>query len=153
MAQISNPRKAFNFTIQIAPMPINPFLAQKVTVPEITIEQVEHGDTNHDIKTAGRVVYGNIIINKIMTTSGSDNYMFDWAYSCQDAIIGGGLVPAQYKRVVTITELAEDGTSALNTWVGIGAWPTKINNMELDRQSSENSIESIELSIDRLEKL
>ena len=153
MAQVSNPRKEFNFTIQIAPAPINPFLAQKVEIPEITIDQTEHGDTNHDIKTAGRVKVGNINISKIMTTSGADNYMFDWAYSCQDPIIGGGLVPRQYKRVVTITELAEDGTSALNTWVCIGCWPTKINGMKLDRQSSDNTIESIELSVDKIEKL
>lgn len=153
MAQISNPRKSFNFSIQIAPAPINPFLAQKVDLPEITIEQVEHGDTNHDIKTAGRVKLGNINISKIMTTSGSDNYMFDWAYSCQDAIIGGGLIPSQYKRIVIITELAEDGTSVLNTWVGMGCWPTKINGMTLDRLSSDNSIEQVELSVDKIEKL
>lgn len=153
MAQINNPRKKFNFSIQIAPAPINPFLAQKVTIPGITIEQTMHGDTNHDVKTAGRISFDNITIDKISTTSGSDNYMWDWAYSCQDPIIGGGLVPSDYKRIVTITELAEDGTSILNTYVGIGAWPTKINGKELDRQSSDNTIETIELSVDKVEKL
>ena len=153
MAQVSNPRKEFNFTIQIAQAPINPFLAQKIDVPEINIEQVKHGDTNHDIKTAGRVDFGNVTISKIMTTSGADNYMFDWAYSCQDAIIGGGLIPSQYKRVITITELAEDGTSALNTWVLIGCWPTKINGMKLDRMSSDNTMETVEISVDKIEKL
>ena len=88
-----------------------------------------------------------------MTTSGADNYMFDWAYSCQDPIIGGGLVPDEYKRIVTISELAEDGTSVLNTWICTGCWPTKINGMKLDRQSSDNTMESIELSVDKVEKL
>lgn len=153
MAQVSNPRKKFNFSIQIAPMPINPFLAQKVTIGGITIEQVSHGDTNHDIKTAGRVQQENITIDKIMTTSGADNFFWDWAYSAQDPIIGGGLNPSGYKRVVTITELAEDGTSVLNTFVCMGCWPTKINGMDLDRQSSDNTVESIELSVDKVEKL
>jgi len=153
MAQISNPRKQFNFSIQIAPLPINPFLAQKVEIPEINVEKVAHGDTNHDIKTAGRVSYGDINIEKLMTTSGADNYVYDWAASCQDVIIGGGLVPDQYKRIVTITELAEDGTSVLNTWVCIGCWPTKINGMTLDRVSSNNTIESVALSVDKIEKL
>lgn len=153
MAQISNPRKQFNFTIQVAPAPINPFLAQKVTVPELSLDVTEHGDVNSDVKTAGRIKTGTIKIEKIMTTSGSDNYFFDWLYSCQDPIIGGGLVPSQYKRVVTITELAEDGTSALNTWVCLGCFPMKINDMPLDRTSSENTIESLELSVDKIEKL
>lgn len=153
MAQIKNPRKQFNFSIQIAPLPINPFLAQKVEIPEITIEKVSHGDTNHDIKTAGRVTYGDLMIEKLETTSGADNYFYDWAASCQDVIIGGGLVPDQYKRIVTVTELAEDGTSVLNTWVAIGAWPSKINGQSLDRLSSNNTVESISLSVDKLEKL
>ena len=65
MAQVSNPRKEFNFTIQIAPAPINPFLAQKVEIPEITIDQTEHGDTNHDIKTAGRIKFGKDIEDSV----------------------------------------------------------------------------------------
>lgn len=153
MAQISNPRKQFNFSIQIALLPINPYLAQEVDIPEITIEQVAHGDTNHDIKTAGRVQYGNVGIRKIMTTSGADNYFYDWAASCQDVIIGGGLLPSEYKRVVAVTELAEDGTSVLNTWILTGCWPTKINGQDLRRMSSDNTVESIDLSVDKIEKL
>ena len=153
MAQIENPRKVFNFSIAIAPLPLDPWLAQKVTVPEIQIEVAEHGDTNHDIKTAGRVKYSNIMIEKIMTTSGADNYMFDWLSSCQDVTLGGGLVPPAYKRVLTITEHAEDGTSILNTWICRGVFPAKISNMVLDRQSSDNTIEGLELSVDTVEKL
>lgn len=153
MANISNPRKQFNFTIQVAPAPINPFLAQKVEIPEISLDVAEHGDTNYDVKTAGRQKVGVITIEKIMTTSGADNYMFDWLNSCQDTIIGGGLVPQFYKRVVTISELAEDGTSILNTWVCQGVFPIKIDGQTLDRKSSDNTIEKIELSVDRVEKL
>jgi phage tail-like protein len=153
MAKISNPRKGFNFTIQIAPLPIDAWLAQKVTIPQIEVEKTAHGDTNHDIKTGGRVKYNDIKIEKIMTTSGSDNYFYDWASSVADVWIGGGLVPNLYKRVLTITELAEDGQTPINTWICEGCWPTKINDMPLDRMSSENTIESIDISVDRIEKL
>jgi len=153
MAKISNPRKQYNFSIQIAPLPINPFLCQKVEIPERTIEQVEHGDVNFSVKTGGRSVFGNLMLEKLMTTSGADNYFWDWAASVSDAIIGGGLVPSEYKRVITVTELAEDGTSILNTWVCTGCWPQKINGQSLDRMSSENSVESVELSVDTVEKL
>ena len=153
MANISNPRKQFNFSIQVVEAPINPFLCQEVDLPEITIEQTSHGDTNHDIKTGGRISVGNLTIQKIMTTSGADNYFFDWALSVADPVLGGGLVPDEYKRTLLITELAEDGVSAVNTWVCTGAWPTKINGQKLNRLSSDNSIENIELSVDKAEKL
>ena len=150
---IENPRKVFNFSIQVMGAPIDPFLSQKVVVPEISADVVEHGDTNHDIKTAGRVKYSMVQVEKIMTTSGADNYFFDWLYSCQDPIIGGGLNPTAYKRTITITELAEDGTSILNTWVLTGCWPSKINSMNLSRTESDNTMESLELCVDKIEKL
>lgn len=153
MAQIKNPRKGFNFSILIAPLPINPFLVQQVKVGEIEIEAVLHGDTNHDIKTGGRVNFPTLTLSKLMTTSGADNFMWDWAMSVADATIGGGLVPDLYKRTIVITELAEDGTSILNTWVMTGCWPQKINGLELNRMASDNTIESMEFCIDNMEKL
>lgn len=152
MAKVSNPRKEFNFSIQVVGAPINPFLCQTVELPEISLEQTEHADTNYDVKTAGRVKVGNATIDKIMTTSGADNYFFDWLASCQDMMIGGGLVPDEYKRSIIVNELAEDGTSSINTWVMLGAWPTKINGQKMDRKSSDNSMERIEISVDKIEK-
>lgn len=153
MAQIENPRKQFQFSIAIAPFTMNPWLAQKVTIPDASVDIVEHGDTNHDIKTGGRVKYTTINIDKLMTTDGSDNYMWDWMASVQDVIIGGGLPPQAYKRVITVTELAEDGQSVINTWILTGCWPSKINGLEFDRQGSDNTIESIEICVDKIEKV
>jgi len=153
MAQIDNPRKNFQFSIIIAPLPMNPWLAQKVTIPDITIDVVEHGDAGHDIKTGARKKYSTINIDKIATTDGSDNYFFDWAASVRDVTIGGGLPPSAYKRIVTITELAEDGQTIINTWIGTGCWPSKVNGYELNRMGSENTIEGVELCVDVLEKI
>tara|TARA_R110000772_G_scaffold149660_2_gene260367 strand:- start:556 stop:1017 length:462 start_codon:yes stop_codon:yes gene_type:complete len=153
MAKISNPRKKFNFTIQIPSAPLPPFLVQNVEIPDREIESVEHGDTNHDIKTGGRIKIGNITLEKIATTTGSDSYFEDWMATVQDAITGGGLAPTLYKKTILITELAEDGTTALNIWTAEGCWPTKRNGISLDRTESDNTIESVELSVDRLTKL
>ena len=153
MAQIDNPRKDFNFSIQVVGAPINPFLVQEVNVGESSITQAKHGDTNHDIKTGGRVETGETELEKILSTSGSDTYMWNWHRSVQDATIGGGLTPQMYKRTLIITELAEDGTSILNTWILTGVWPMKINGQKWNRKSSENSIEKISLSVDRMDKV
>lgn len=152
MAKFANPRKRFNFSITITPDPINPFLFQKVTVPDIEIEAVAHGDTNHDIKTPGRVTYGNIVCEKLMASNLGDAYLWSWLDACQSSTIGGGSPPDIIKKVITIEEFAEDGATVLNTWRASGVWPCKLGGQELDRNSSDNSIESVEFCIDKLNK-
>jgi len=150
---VRNPRKEFNFTLQFAPDPIDPWLAQEVNLPDIEIDVTEHGDANHDIKTGGRAKYGAITLNKLLTTTGSDNWFFDWAASVADTFQGGGLPPMAYWKTLVITELAEDGATAINTWICHEVWPSKINGQKLDRMSSDNSIESVELQVNRVEKI
>ena len=52
-----------------------------------------------------------------------------------------------------VKELAEDGVSVLNKWVLTEVWPTRVNGQELDRMSSDNSIEEIEFSVGTCDKL
>ena len=71
----------------------------------------------------------------------------------QSLINGGGLTPSQYWQTVIVKELAEDGVSVLNKWVLTEVWPTRVNGQELDRMSSDNSIEEIEFSVGTCDKL
>lgn len=148
MAKISNPRKVFNFSIQFPTHPIDTYLCQKVTLPDVEVEQVAHGDTNHDIKTAGRISVSNLVVEKLSTTSGSDTWINDWIMACQDILLGGGNVPSVYKQTCIVSELAEDGVSVLNTHVYTGVWPCKYTGLALDRTSSENVIDKVEFSVD-----
>ena len=153
VAKVKNPRKKFLWQIIFVKHPINPFLFQTVTLPEVTIEQVSHGDINRDVNTGGRISLGNLIASKLSTTSGSDTWLWDWMMSVQDLQLGGGLTPSQYWETIQVNELAEDGKSILNSWVCTEVWPTKLNGQELDRVSSDNSIEEIEFSVGSMEKL
>ena len=150
MAKFSNPRKVFNWSMQISPDPINPFMFQKLSMPDAEIEQTAHGDTNHDIKTPGRVSYSNIVAEKLKPSDAGDAYMWSWFDTCQSSMIGGGAPPAIIKKVITVVELAEDGATVLNTWICQGVWPSKINGQEFDRNSSDNVIETIEFSVDKM---
>jgi phage tail-like protein len=147
MANVSNPHKKFQFSIAILGM--NPFLAQKVTTAERDLDQVEHGEGNHVIKTAGMVKLGNIMVEKISSADGPDRLFWDWIASIQNEFIGGGLIPDNYKFPIQIQKYATDGLTVIATWNYIGCWVKKINGVELDRVSSENTIESLELSVDR----
>lgn len=153
MAKFANPRKRFQFSIQISPDPINPFLFQKVTIPDSDIEEVAHGDTNHDIKTAGRVTYGKIVCEKLLPSDQGDAYLWSWFDTCQSSVLGGGAPPQIYKKVITVVEFAEDGATILNTWVAEGVWPSSLPGTELDRQASDNTIENVEFSVDKLAKI
>ena len=68
-------------------------------------------------------------------------------------LVGGGLVPSQYWETVIVNELAEDGKSILNTHIYDEVWPKKITGLELDRTSSDNTIEHVEFSVGTAESL
>lgn len=151
--KVSNPRKKFLWKMTFVKHPIEPYLFQTATVPEVFIDQTEHGDINHPIKTGGRIHVGNLVVGKLLTTSGSDTWMWSWMMSVQDLLLGGGLTPNEYKETVKLDELAEDGVSILNSWLLEGVWPCRVNGMELDRMSSDNTIENIEFSVDGIDKI
>lgn len=150
MANIANPRKQFQFSIS-APG-LNPFLAQKVVVPEESIDVVEHGDTNYDVKTGGRRKIGKLLIDKISTAIGPDNWVEDWMSEVQNTFLGGGMLPSIYKRTLTIDQYSNDGVTIINTWVCYGCWPSKRNGVDLDRKGSDNTMESIEIEVDQVFK-
>lgn len=55
MANVANPRKQFKFAIDI--QGVNQFKVQKVTRPKSSVEVVEHGDTNYNVGTAGKIKF------------------------------------------------------------------------------------------------
>ena len=151
MANIANPRKQFNFSIY-APG-LNPFLAQKVTIPEVSIDVVEHGDTNYDVKTGGRKKIGTILIDQISPATGPDNWVETWMNQVQNEILGGGFLPSIYKRNLTIDEYSTDGVTIINQHECFGCWPSKRNGIELNRRGSDNTLKSIELQVDQVNKI
>lgn len=152
-AKVKNPRKKFLWQITFVKHPLNPYLFQEVSIPELEIEQVSHGDINRDVKTGGRITVGNLVCRKLESTSGSDTWLWDWLMSVQDLILGGGLTPPEYWETVRVDELAEDGVSILNSWICEEVWPSKVNSQDLDRMSSDNTFEEIEFSVGTVNKL
>ena len=151
MANIANPRKQFQFSIT-APG-LNPFLAQKVTIPEVSVDVTEHGDTNYLVKTGGIKKIGKIQIEKISTALGPDNWLENWLAEVQNEFLGGGLLPAIYKRTLTIDQYSNDGITIINSWICYGCFPSKRDGIDLDRKGSDNTMEKIELEVDQIAKV
>lgn len=151
MAQIANTRKVFNFIVEIAG--INQFEIQKVTLPEVEVEKVEHGDTNHSIKTAGRITFGDLVLEKIRPLPQADVWAWTWLTQSQNAITGGGLLPINFKRTIVVKEMDNTGNVAVNRWICEGCWVTKVAQSDFDRMSSDNIVETITLNVDKVQRV
>ena len=150
MAQIEDPKKGFQFGIIAAGL--NPYAVQEANVPDIELEQVEHGDLAHDIKTAGRAKYGNIELSKLRPLGIGDNWIWRWILDIRNTLTGGGQLASRYKRNLDIVQYAYDNRTITDLWECEGAWPCKVNGIELSRTKSDNVMEKIELSVDRYSK-
>lgn len=148
MAHVQNPRKAFQFNIYIAG--IDPFCCQDVKLPDNAIDSVEHGDTNYKVKTGGMVEITDLNIKKILSSSALDRYVWDLQRRIQNTNTGGGELPSDYKFTIRVEQLAPNGITVLQTWLYEGCWPKKINGVDFSRMKSENTIEDIDFSVDRL---
>jgi len=152
---IINPRKKFNFRINILPLPIIPtFSVQMVTLGESAIDITEHGFGNTIHKTGGLIKVGNLTLERLLEgeTSLVSTALWQWHWKVQNPVTQTGGNPIDYKRVIKIDELAVGlgDPIALNTWFAIGAWPATINGREFDRTSSDNLVDSVEFAIDYL---
>jgi len=154
MAKIS-PRKLFNFSISFPGFPYEPFLVQKVSLPDTEVEVAEHSEGIHDVKTGGRIKVGNVTIDNIMrTTLGYESLFFwEWKNLVADAWLNGGVEPSAYYRTMIVKEHGVDGKTVINQWICTECFPIKINGLPLDRKSSDNTTETIELSANIVDKL
>lgn len=150
MAQVTDPKKAFQFNIFAAGL--NPYAAQDVNIPDFDIEVVEHGDTDHDVKTAGRIKYGNVTVTKLRPIGIGDSWVWAWIERIRNSTTGGGQLARQYKQNISIVQLSYDNITITDEWKCEGAWPTRVNGLALSRTKSENSMETVELAIDRARK-
>lgn len=145
-AKVSNPRKQFQFTIIIPGL--DPFLAQEVKTADTEFDVAEHGDTNFLVKTAGIRKIGTLTVSRIQRADRIDTYFKKWADRIQNTVTGGGQLPSQYKTAVIVEEYSNDGITVIERAIYTGCWPQKINGKELSRKGSENTVESIEFSVD-----
>ena len=88
-------------------------------------------------------------VEKIFNASLPEKIIWAWINSIQNEITGGGLIPEAYKKAIQVQFLSTNMRTPVRTWNYIGAWPCKVNGIELDRVSSDNTIETIEFSIDQ----
>ena len=142
--KIRNARKSFNFKVVIAG--VDQFAIQNVTLPIKEIEGVEHGDTNYNVQSPGKIAWSDMEFEKLLNFIGPDNVLWQWMLTAQSSDLGGGL-PAGYERIITLVELGSDGITTLNTHV-ITCWPKKIEYGKHSRiDAGENIMEKVTFAV------
>lgn len=152
MAQIEDPKKAFQFGY-LAPG-LNPYAVQQADIPDFDVEITEHGDLNYDVKTGGKMKFGDITLNNLRPVSAGigSNWVWDWIQSIVNVADGSIGNPIAYKQSHDIVQYDYDNITVTDRWRCFGVFPKKINGQKLDRTKSENSMENITLSVDRVIK-
>lgn len=146
-----NPRKKFAWTLEFEGF--EPALAQRVQIPGLTIEVAEHGAANILIKTGGMVKVADMEVNKLMHANKNDRWAYDWMKQVSDHEQGSMGVPTQYKRNGYVIFWQPNLSSVLEKYQIIGAFPKELEPEELERTSSDNIMERIVFSVDRIIKL
>lgn len=150
MAQIEDPSKVFQFNY-LAPG-LNPYMVQEADIPDFDIQIEEHGDVNYDVKTGGRIKFGDITLKNLRPVSGGSNWIWGWVQdvvNVEDGSIGN---PLDYKRNHDIVQYDYDNLTVIDRWRCLGIFPKKINGLKLSRTKSDNAMDDITLSVDRVIK-
>lgn len=152
---ILNPRKQFKFEIIIpSGFEIETFGCQEVTLPDQEVDQVEHGVGVGVVKTGGLAKKGNLTLNRIMSAGSgtvTGRQFIEWQKQVQNMNTQVGGDPSEYGKVIIIRELSPDNV-ILDTHTYTGCWPTRINGREFNRVQSENTVESVEFSVDYVDE-
>lgn len=145
MAQVANTRKVFNFRVEIDG--VDQWEFQKVTTPEMEIEEVLHGDAHRDVKTPGRIKVGDGVMEKLRPLPTADLFAWNWFSQAQNILTGGGQLPINVNRTIVIKEMSTDGVTTVNRWVWEEVWLKKISQTDFDRSTSDNIIETLTFSV------
>lgn len=137
--------KKFSFAVQIDAFTYAGF--QKMSALEVEvaeIKQYEGGSLIPD-KSAGRVEFKDITLERGATTADWDAMI--WFSSVMVAPFGVGFRDPAYKRNLQVFQLERDGLPAKHFML-IGAWPKVFTAGEWDNTVDENVIEKMTLCYD-----
>lgn len=144
-----DPRVTFNFSIEIEGLEVA--LAQSVNIPTLSVGKVEHNQAGvaHSTKTAGKLLFEDITLEKVMPADTADTWAWDWLRQVRDSVTGATQGATVYKKQITIIHYG-NGTDILDRWEIEGAFPIQVEYSRNDAtQEAESIIETLTLSVDR----
>ena len=144
-----DPRLAYNYRIEINGLEIA--LVEKINIPKEASASVDHahGGQINTTKTAGKVSFEDMVLEKIMPSEGSDKFFSNWRtrVKTQGA--------ADYKEQIDIFHLGPDDTgSRIDHWQLDGCWPKELDYGDQDGNAeSDKVIETVTISVDNVTRI
>lgn len=152
-AQPVDPRKTFNFAIEIDGLEVA--LVEKCNIPTLEAGIVEQSSagTPHVQKTAGRITVGEITLEKVMPANEADTWAYQWLTSeVRNPRTGATNGADSYKKTISIIHYG-NSNNVIDKWVCYGVWPSKIEYNTGDAsQNNEKVMETVTLQCDYYER-
>ena len=105
-----------------------------------------------DEKTAGRMVFDDLILRQGKSQVAGDNPIWAWQQQVADVNLGVGTFPSNYMRTVDVVEYDRTGNE-IRRFRYFGAWPKKVTYGSYKGGSSETTIEELTLAFQFVEEV
>lgn len=133
-----NPTKQFQFSLEIDGL--EQLLVQEMTLPDYTVDEVEHGEGNVIFRTPGMARFGDITLSKLMKGANPDSFVDDLIRQVQDWQTGGGQPPQVYLKTLVVR--VKDNTGAtIKSYEFTDCWIKQKTGISLSRTTSDNIME------------
>ena len=99
------------------------------------------GDQARPVKLPGRLRYGNVVLSRGVTSSAE---LYRWRRRVEDG------QDARRSGAIVLLDASMRETARWSFW---GAWPARYDGPLLDAQDAAISVETLELSIEKLERV
>lgn len=146
MAEVQYPRLSYRFAVRIDEIKQAGF--QEVTIPDSSQEPIEYRNgndrSNWTMKQPGIVKFGAVTLKWGVTDS---TELYEWRKLVERGEI------SKARRNCAIALLDEMGDDDVVVWELTGAWPSKYEAPSLNSTSTDVAIETLELQVERLERV
>lgn len=147
MARVPNPRKVHNFFLVVNG--VDQFEIQEMTFPEISVDVVEHGDTNFIVKTPGLFKIGTIQFKKLKRIETTDSLMIEKLLFAQNPTLGGGALPSTLAENIIIEERDTTNQITVGRILWEGCWISNVGQSAFSRTASENIIQDVTVQVEK----
>jgi len=142
---IEDVRKGFNFAVEVDGLLAG--YAQKVKIPKISQNRIEHADASgFTVQTGGRPKFDDVVITKLVPGENSDTWAYDWFAEGFDPATGQGCPESEIKRDIRIVEFGSDRQKIVGEWLCRRCRIFEIERADLDKNTDENILETITLA-------
>lgn len=143
------PIKQFQYVLEVNN--IEQFYFQEITTPDITVDEVEHGEGNRIYRTPGMVRIGDMTLSKLIASDTAEQWALDWLNSAQNVASGVGGLPSAYLQTVTI-RLRDNAGNTIKTMECGECWLKQKSGVTLSSTTSDNVLEEAMLVVNTYEE-